>query len=107
MTEDTAFFPPTPFFRFPDEATGMAALSLAGFIREDEDGNETIVTSSHVHALDVIGSIYRGGEWNIETGEVIISPTLLDGWHVNYLGKLPEGWEQYAVYPGNPARVWA
>lgn len=96
-----------PFFRFDDEATGMAALREAGFISVDEDGTERIITASHEHALDVIGLISRGGEWDAETGEAITPPVLLEGWHVNYAGPLPEGWEQYAVHPQSPVRVWA
>jgi len=99
--------PSGPFFRFPDEATGMAALEAAGFTTTDEDGNVTIVTSSHDHALDVVGVISRGGEYDMETGEVLVPPTVLDGWHVNYLGDLPDGWEEYAVSPEQPVRVFA
>ena len=60
----------------------------------------------HTHALDVIGPISIGGEYD-EEGEVIEPPTLLDGWHVNYVGELPEGWEQYVVRPQQPVRVFA
>jgi hypothetical protein len=100
MTEQLT---PGTFFRFPDEAAGLAALDEAGLL--DPDGNP--ITASHTHALDVIGLIYRGGEWNPETGEVITPPTLLDGWHVNYQGALPDGWDAYAVFPVNPVRMWA
>jgi hypothetical protein len=93
--------PPT-FFRFPDEATGMAALDAAGLLTED--GNP--ITASHTHALDVIGTIFIGGEYDPETGEVLVPPTLLDGWHCNYIGELPDGWEEYVVEPANPVRVW-
>lgn len=96
-----------PFFRFPDEATGMAALDAAGFTATDEDGNVTIVTASHAHAIDVIGPISIGGTYDPETGKVITPPTLLDGWHVNYIGELPDGWEDYAVSPEQPVRVFA
>jgi hypothetical protein len=95
-----------PFFRFPNETVGMDALRSAGFIATDEEGNESIITASHNHALDVIGEIQRGGEWD-EEGNVITPPTVLDGWHVNLQGELPEGWEQYVVHPQNPVRVWA
>jgi hypothetical protein len=103
MTDD---LPIGPFFRFPDEATGMAAIEAAGFTSTDEDGNTVILTASHDWALDVIGPIYRGGSYD-EQGEVIEPPVLLDGWHVNYVGPLPDGWEDYVVYPENPARVFA
>ena len=91
-----------PFFRFPDEATGMAALDAAGLLTEDGDP----LTASHTHALDVIGTISIGGEYDDE-GEVLTPPTLLDGWHINYSGELPDGWEEYVVEPANPVRVWA
>lgn len=95
------------YLRFPDEATGMAALRDAGFTSVDEDGAEQVVTASHSHALDVIGPIATGGEYDSETGDVITLPMLLPGWHVNYIGELPGGWDQYLVQPQNPARIWA
>ena len=95
--------PPTPtFFRFPDAAIGMAALDDADLL--DDDLNP--ITASHNHALDVVGIITRGGEWD-EEGNVITEPTVLDGWHVNYRGEVPDEWLQYAVEPASPARVWA
>jgi hypothetical protein len=124
MTEQLT---PGTFFRFPDESTWISAATAAGFYSEpvrarNEDGTYaaddpatpadeawtgTLIACTHDRALDVIGLIYRGGEWNPETGEVITPPMLLDGWHVNYQGALPDGWDAYVVYPNNPARVWA
>lgn len=92
----------THFIRFPDETTGMAALEAAVLLTEDGDP----ITASHNHGLDVIGEISRGGEWD-EDGNVITAPTVLDGWHVNYSGELPETWKQYTVEPQNPVRTWA
>ena len=95
----------TPYFlRFPDSATGVAALAAADLLDPE---NAFPITASLTYALDVIGPIVRGGSWDPETGEVITPPTLLDGWHVNYQGDLPDGWEQYVVTPQNPARAWA
>lgn len=93
----------THYIRFPSQATGIAALEAAGLLTE----NGFPVTASHTHALDVIGAIVRGGEWDPETGEVITPPTMLDGWHVNYMGELPDDWDQYVVHPTQPVRVWA
>jgi hypothetical protein len=98
----TTLVPNGPFFRFPDEATGMAALDAAGLLTEDGDP----LTASHTHALDVIGTIFIGGEYDDE-GEVLVPPTLLDGWHINLAGDLPKGWEQYVVRPEHPVRVFA
>ena len=95
--------PPTPsMFRWPDEATGMAALDAAGLLTKEGK----YITASHTHSLDVIGTIPRGGEWD-EEGNCLVPPTTVDGWHLNYNGDLPDGWEEYAVYPANPVRVWA
>jgi hypothetical protein len=105
-TEEAVVLTPGPFFRFPDEATCMAALAAAGLRFMDEDGNQQFITASHTHSLDVIGTITRGGEWD-EEGNVITPPETLDGWHLNYQGELPDGWEEFAVYPANPVRTWA
>lgn len=98
----------THYLRFPDESTGMAALGTAGLLMIDPDtGEQRPILASHSHALDVIGPIWIGGSWDLETGEVIEPPTLLSGWHVNYLGQLPEDWDAYLVAPRNPRRVFA
>ena len=96
----------THYLRFPDESRGMAALDAAGLTTTNEDGDTVVLTASHTHALDVIGPIYKGGTFDPDTGEVITPPVLLSGWHVNYVGELPEGWAEYAVSPEQPARVW-
>ena len=93
----------TRYLRFPDEPTGTAALDATGLL--DADGNP--IVASHTHALDVIGPIYEGGVYDPDTGEVITPPTLLDGWHCNYIGELPDGWAQYEVTPVTPVRVFA
>jgi hypothetical protein len=96
----------THYIRFPDESTGMAALDAAGLTTTNDDGDTVVLTASHTHALDVVGPIYKGGTYDPDTGEVITPPVLLSGWHVNYMGELPEGWAEYAVSPEQPARVW-
>lgn len=97
----------THYLRFPDEAAGMAAIATAGFTFTDNNGETKVQTASHTHALDVIGPIYIGGKWDAETGEVIEPPVLLDGWHFNFIGELPEAWEPYAVSPAQPVRIFA
>ena len=93
----------THYLRFPDEKTGMAALDAADLL--DDDGAPLV--ASHTHALDVIGPIYRGGTYDPDSGEVITPPTLLQGWHCNYVGNLPEGWGNCIVTPEQPVRVFA
>jgi hypothetical protein len=97
----------THYLRFPDESTGMAALDAAGLTTTNDDGDTVVITASHTHALDCVGPIYRGGTYDPDTGEVITPPTLLSGWHVNYIGELPEEWDAYLVEPKHPSRVFA
>ena len=112
MTEELIESPPVPgpFFRFTDEAAWLTAARDAGFIVTvtDEEGNETEQLQAYTanHAVDVIGVITEGGEWD-EDGNEVVAPTVLPGWHVNYVGKLPTGWEQYEVTPTTPSRVFA
>jgi hypothetical protein len=98
----------TYFLRFTDEATWISAATEAGFFSEpDEDGNTALAAYTNDRAIDVVGVITRGGEWDYETGEVIVAPTVLDGWHVNFQGVLPDGWDEFLVEPANPYRVFA
>lgn len=92
----------THFLRFPDESTWTAAASEAGFITDD-----TLAAYTHDRAIDVVGTITRGGEYDPETGDVISAPEVIDGWHCNYVGELPKGWEGYVVRPEQPVRVFA
>ena len=112
MTEELLETPPAPgpFFRFTDEAAWLTAAREAGFMTTvtDEDGNETekLQAYTHEHAIDVVGTITEGGEWD-EDGNEIVAPTVLDGFHINYLGDMPDGWEAFEVIPENPHRVFA
>ena len=117
MEEELLEIPPSPgpFFRFTDETAWLTAARAAGFVSDfpvyDEEGNETgteeqVVKYTHNYALDVVGTITVGGEWD-EEGNEVVAPTTLDGFHVNYVGELPEGWEAFEVTPSTPYRVFA
>ena len=89
-------------YRFQSRAQFRALAAAEGLVTADDE----LITASHTHAIDEIGIIYEGGTYDAE-GVVITPPTALDGWHVNYQGELPEGWEAFAVFPQHPVRVWA
>ena len=93
----------THYLRFPDATTGLAALDAAGLLTDDD----APITASHTHAVDVIGPIWTGGTYDPDDGTVITAPKLLPGWHVNYIGDLPHGWDAYLVAPKQPSRVFA
>jgi hypothetical protein len=89
------------FLRFPDADAWTAAATEAGFLIDD-----TLTAYTHGHAIDVVGTITRGGEYD-EDGKVLVKPTTLPGFHVNFAGTLPDGWDDYLVEPANPYRVFA
>jgi hypothetical protein len=90
------------FLRFPDADAWTAAATKAGFFIDD-----TLTAYTHDRAIDVVGKITRGGEYDPETGDVIVAPEVLDGWHVNFAGELPDGWDEFVVTPADPYRVFA
>jgi hypothetical protein len=118
--------PSGPFLRFPDEATWIAAATEAGFYTKpvrarNEDGTyaaddtstpadeaweSTLIAYTHDRAIDVVGTITRGGEYD-EDGKVLVKPTTLPGFHVNFAGTLPDGWDEFVVTPAAPYRVFA
>ena len=91
----------TQFLRFPNESAWLTAAADAGFMVDD-----TLAAYTHDHAIDVVGEITRGGEYDDE-GAVIVAPTVLAGFHVNYSGELPSGWDEFVVTPAAPYRVFA
>jgi len=92
----------TYFLRFPDESAWTQTATKAGFLIDD-----TLTAYTHGHAIDVVGTITRGGEYDPETGDVIVAPTVLNGFHVNFAGTLPDGWDEFVVSPADPYRVFA
>ena len=106
---------PGPFFRFTDEAAWLTAARDAGFMSTvpvyDDKGvqtgtEEVLVAYTADRAIDVVGVITEGGEWD-EDGNEIVAPTVLPGYHVNYFGQLPDGWDVLEVKPTSPYRVFA
>ena len=94
---------PGPFFKFADEAAWLTAARAAGFMGTDEEGNEILIQYTSNRAIDVVGTITEGGEWD-EDGNEIVAPTTLSGYHINYRGDLPDGWDAYEVTPSTPHR---
>lgn len=118
MEEEIIESPPVPgpFFRFADEAAWLTAARAAGFMSTvptyDEEGEETgteevLTAYTADRAIDVIGTLYNNDAVIDEEGEVTTPATAMTGYHVNYQGALPEGWEAFEVTPENPKRVFA
>ena len=97
----------TYYFRFPDETAGMAAIEAAGFTFTNED-TIVIIRDTHDYSLDLVGVLYNDDAVaDPETGEIISPATPMEGWHVNYIGTLPEVWESFLVSPRAPRRKFA
>ena len=58
--------------------------------------------------MDIVGTIYNNDAvLDPETFELITPATQMEGWYINYIGELPDGWDQYLVSPTAPYRVFA
>jgi hypothetical protein len=83
------------FLRFPDQQTAEDALKSADLWIDSEEYVGPLMASL-THAIDIVGTIVRGDP-----------PTELTGYHINFVGELPSGWDQFVVQPANPYRVFA
>ena len=118
----------TNYLRFADQSVWEAAAAAAGFrtsiptvIEEasfDEETGEPIpaviedrwtwLYYTHDWSIDDIGILYNNDAIiDPDTGEITSPATPMEGWHVNFIGTLPEGWDEYLVAPLNPRRVFA
>lgn len=93
----------THYLRFDSESTFRSAAFILGLC--DEEG--TYVQYTHDYAMDIIGIIYNNDTVIDSDGTVVTSATPIPGWHVNYIGELPEVFQPYAVTPQNPYRIFA
>lgn len=110
MTEEITETPPVPgpFFRFTDEAAWVTAAKAAGFyVTDPETETEVLQAYTAERAIDVIGTLYNDDGVYDEEGKEVTDPTPMEGWHVNYLGDLPDGWGAYEVTPEQPKRIFA
>ena len=89
-------------YRFNSRQQFRTLAAAEGLIATDD----TVITASHTHAIDEIGTIWVGGSYDPRTGEVITPPTALPGWHVNASGLAPEAWDEFLVVVNSAARQW-
>ena len=88
-------------FRFTSRTQFRTLAAAEGLLTEDGE----LITNSHTHAIDEIGTIYEGGTYDAE-GEVITPPTALPGWHVNYAGEPPEAWDSHLIIVNSASRIF-
>jgi hypothetical protein len=90
------------FLKFPDEQTGKDLLIQAGFTYNDPEFGFQYITATHDYALDVVGTVYR------QNATVPYNFVAVDGWHVNYIGTLPDILIPYQIpTPNTPFRIFA
>ena len=78
----------TIYLRFPDEATAKNAMAMFY-------GDDAWNVASLAHTLDPLGTLYGDDGYP------------LDGWHLNFIGDLPEAAQSYVLTPTNPRVVFA
>lgn len=88
-------------YRFQSRQQFRSLAAAEGLVVDNE-----LITCSHTHSLDEIGTIYEGGTYDAN-GEVITPPVALPGWHVNVIGDLaPEAWDQHLVVVNSASRIF-
>jgi aryl-phospho-beta-D-glucosidase BglC (GH1 family) len=98
----------TNYLRFADEPTFRSAAFIAGLFNEPEGDNPGGYTQyTHDHAMDIVGTIYNDDAVVDPDGTVVTPATPMAGWHVNFVGALPTGWDAFLVSPVAPYRVFA
>jgi hypothetical protein len=92
----------TVYLKFDSEAQAKEILS--DFLNEEGEWQ----IARHTHAIDLVGIIHKptGNMLQGEDGEY---PEMeqLEGYHINFLGELPEVAQPYSVTPSSPSRVFA
>ena len=89
-------------YRFPSKKIFYELAQSEGLLTEDGQ----LITDGHGFAIDEIGVITQGGEWDPETGEVLVPPVALDGHHCNLLGIAPESFDEFLVVVNTPVRIF-
>lgn len=85
------------------------AISLLPQFRGlDDNGEPFWITDSPEHLLKPLGVIHKPTGHMLEI-EGVETPELapLPGWHMDFLGELPEGLEPYVVTPTNKVHDFA
>ena len=80
-------------YKFQSRTHFRTLAAAEGLITTNDNGDEVLITASHTHSIDEVGTIYKGGTYDPETGEVITPPIPRSAWHVNYAGEPPEAWQ--------------
>jgi hypothetical protein len=95
-----------------DETTWLVQAQAAGVLIKsvDFEGKEILVSAPD-YAIDVVGTIYTAGEYNVNpdmTINVLVAPVALPGWHVNIRASKTLNTDILSVIskPSNPHRVW-
>jgi hypothetical protein len=117
----------TNYLRFADQTTWESAAATAGFRVNnptevtpesfDADTGELVpavmedhwtwLYYTHDWAIDDVGTIYNDDAVVDPDGTVVTPATPMAGWHVNFVGVLPTGWDAFLVSPAAPYRVFA
>jgi hypothetical protein len=72
-----------------------------------EDNWSWLPMYTHDWAIDDVGVIYNDDAVVDPDGTVVTPATPKTGWHVNFIGALPTGWDAFLVAPVAPYRVFA
>lgn len=73
------------YLKFNSEQEAFDAFKEAGYTTTDMEGKEFIIRGNHEFCVDLIGSIFEGGQWEYQDGQIVMTeaPVAIPGYHVN------------------------
>ena len=84
-------------------AARAVAIMEITFTMNNPEESEDLTTYTTNHAIDVVGVLDNDDVVGYDdSGEEVTPRYAMDGWHVNYLGDLPEGWESFELTLKHP-----
>lgn len=91
----------TKFLKFANEAEAITVL-------EAYRNEEGWIQASHTHALDVIGTLHTPTGKMLKDGDFEYPEMKpLPGFHVNFIGELPDALKPFEIFPTSPQRIFA
>lgn len=102
------------FLKATNKEAFEQAMIDAGWVTDDDEGNQVIAPYSPTHSVDIIGEIAQptGNMITDEmTGQEVPEMAIIDGWHANVLlhgENLPEPLAAFEISaPATPVRRFA
>lgn len=100
------------YLRFASEEEAFQTFQEAGYTSKDENDKEYIISATHDYCVDVVGTIYKDGKWEVQGEEFVTieEPIPIEGYHVNVRilrGDISDNLRAFVINtPKSPYRIY-